>query len=335
MAQVNGLSRDRMLEIEGASIVDGEVDNNGNLILTKHNGNEVNAGSVIGPPIEINTPIKLSTAPPSSYPVGISVFAYGTSDATGFPATQGTVFTYLANVTRGYQMVTEKGAIPRFWLRNLSADNVWGDFREIPTIDPSTLTVTLGRVRITAVNDASETSTLHGLQIGPDDADNLILDNNEIMARTNGVGKKLFIGYGVTSDPATYTPSLPGDLITKTFLETADDTGWIAAGTAGFAGVSGVCSLTSGQVKRKHGVVAIQLTGVLTSALAAGNITNVNLWSIPTGWIPLQANGQIGSGQTGSDFSASAATSGFIVLSNNTVAKAAGETIQAMGLYMI
>jgi microcystin-dependent protein len=39
-----------MKEIEDASVVDGEVDAAGNLILTKHDGNEINAGSVIGPP---------------------------------------------------------------------------------------------------------------------------------------------------------------------------------------------------------------------------------------------------------------------------------------------
>jgi len=39
-----------MLAIEAASVVDGDVDGSGNLILTKHDGSKINAGSVIGPP---------------------------------------------------------------------------------------------------------------------------------------------------------------------------------------------------------------------------------------------------------------------------------------------
>jgi hypothetical protein len=49
MATITGLTADRMLEIEAASVVDGDVVN-GELILTKHDGSSVNAGSVIGPP---------------------------------------------------------------------------------------------------------------------------------------------------------------------------------------------------------------------------------------------------------------------------------------------
>jgi hypothetical protein len=49
MATVTGLTADRMLAIEAASVVDGDVDSNGNLILTQHGGGQINAGSVIGP----------------------------------------------------------------------------------------------------------------------------------------------------------------------------------------------------------------------------------------------------------------------------------------------
>jgi microcystin-dependent protein len=48
MATVTGLTAERMLEIEAASVVDGEVVS-GNLILTKHDGSTINAGPVIGP----------------------------------------------------------------------------------------------------------------------------------------------------------------------------------------------------------------------------------------------------------------------------------------------
>ena len=49
MATITGLTADRMIEIEAASVVDGDVID-GELILTKHDGSTINAGSVAGPP---------------------------------------------------------------------------------------------------------------------------------------------------------------------------------------------------------------------------------------------------------------------------------------------
>jgi len=48
MATITGLTADRMLAIEAASVVDGDVVGD-NLILTKHDGTQINAGSVRGP----------------------------------------------------------------------------------------------------------------------------------------------------------------------------------------------------------------------------------------------------------------------------------------------
>lgn len=48
MATITGLTADRMLEIEAASVVDGDISGD-NLILTKHDGSIINAGSVRGP----------------------------------------------------------------------------------------------------------------------------------------------------------------------------------------------------------------------------------------------------------------------------------------------
>lgn len=44
MATVTGLTAARMLEIEAASVVDGEIDGSGHLILTTHGGTEIDAG---------------------------------------------------------------------------------------------------------------------------------------------------------------------------------------------------------------------------------------------------------------------------------------------------
>ena len=49
MATVTGFTATRMLQIENGTIVDGEVDVNGDLILERKDGTLINAGSVIGP----------------------------------------------------------------------------------------------------------------------------------------------------------------------------------------------------------------------------------------------------------------------------------------------
>lgn len=49
MATVDGLTKARMLAIEAASVVDGEVDAFGHLILKKHDDSEIDAGNVVGP----------------------------------------------------------------------------------------------------------------------------------------------------------------------------------------------------------------------------------------------------------------------------------------------
>jgi microcystin-dependent protein len=48
MTTVTGLTADRMLAIEAASVVAGAVNAGGDLILTKHDGNTMNAGHVVG-----------------------------------------------------------------------------------------------------------------------------------------------------------------------------------------------------------------------------------------------------------------------------------------------
>lgn len=49
MAKVTGFTADRMLAIEASSVVDGDIVS-GHLILEKHDGTQIDAGSVLGPP---------------------------------------------------------------------------------------------------------------------------------------------------------------------------------------------------------------------------------------------------------------------------------------------
>lgn len=74
MATINGLTAERMLEIEAQSIVDGDVVSD-NLILTRHDGTTINAGNVRGAPG--------SAGPAGTGPTGsIAMFA-GTAAPTG------------------------------------------------------------------------------------------------------------------------------------------------------------------------------------------------------------------------------------------------------------
>lgn len=67
MATVSGISAAKMLELSGEDIVDGLVDSNGNLILTKRNGGTVNAGAVKGDPGQPGQPGATFTIPDSDW----------------------------------------------------------------------------------------------------------------------------------------------------------------------------------------------------------------------------------------------------------------------------
>lgn len=57
-----------------------------------------------------------------------------------------------------------------------------------PKANPTlTGTTTVDRIRVTSTSDASATSTAHGIQVGADNNLNVIIDNNEILFRNNGV----------------------------------------------------------------------------------------------------------------------------------------------------
>lgn len=49
------------------------------------------------------------------------------------------------------------------------------------------------RMRVTATDDASLSSTLHGLQVGPSTGQNIAIDDNEIMSRNNGAASTLVL----------------------------------------------------------------------------------------------------------------------------------------------
>ena len=218
MATVDGLSKARMLEIEANSVVDGDVVGD-NLILTKKDGSTLLAGSVRGPkgdPASSMITPKLVTDLPSTYPTGTTTFTFG-AENPGWPAGLGTVFSYIENISRGFQFVSDKTS-NKMYFRVVNQD-VWGAWQRFGGIDWATDTLTLGRIRLTATNDASAASTLHAFQIGVDTGPNMTIDPNEIMARDNGVGKRVYFEYGINTDSSIFTPSDPGDFVHRKFVD--------------------------------------------------------------------------------------------------------------------
>lgn len=84
MTTVTGLTADRMLEIEAASIVDGEVNEDGQLILKQHDGTEINAGSVIGPegPPGTNNPFEGGPDVASASTLNLTKYFHGITGTT-------------------------------------------------------------------------------------------------------------------------------------------------------------------------------------------------------------------------------------------------------------
>lgn len=71
-------------------------------------------------------------------------------------------------------------------------DRISGSYDGIATLSGQ-------RIRLSATNDATISSTAHAFQIGPDSGENLIIDGNEIMARSNGVGATVYFEYGANT----------------------------------------------------------------------------------------------------------------------------------------
>jgi len=221
VATINGVSKELMLDIAGDSVVAGSVDELGNLTFTTRDGEDLPAGNVKGPqgaPAALKITAKLVGDLPSSYPTGVTSFSFG-AENPGWPVVLGTVFSYIENVARGFQIVTEKasGTSSIMWIRIVGQD-AWGPFMQLAGTDASGV-MSIPRLRLTAVNDASAGSTLHPFQVGPDTGANLIIDGNEIQARDNGVGKRVYMEYGANSDSALWTPTDPGDFTTRKFVD--------------------------------------------------------------------------------------------------------------------
>jgi len=112
---------------------------------------------------------------------------------------------------------------------------------------------------------------------------------------------------------------------------TVADTGWV---DAGFTAASGF-TITSQVARRLNGVVAVNLNMVTVSALAAGNIANVDVVNIPVGWDPAQSNGHLGGGPSGQGHTSYASTAGVITMTATDTGFGAGDGFYVLGMWMI
>lgn len=128
MGTVEVYTKDRMQAIEAASVVDGNIDTNGHLLLQTYGGTVIDAGNVKGDP---GTPAPVTTFirdptnasfTPSSFSVGLTVGTAGTD----MPYTFATVETIYMNINRGVQRVTDKETGRVIWRTSISG--VWSEW---------------------------------------------------------------------------------------------------------------------------------------------------------------------------------------------------------------
>ena len=141
MATVTGLTAARMLEIEAASVVDGEVDASGHLILTKHDGSEIDAGNILIAVPDENIVHQLNPAgyseatPPSSYPLGVSVLALNDTETTAdWPLFAGKFYSIHSiaypgsDVTQIAQRLHGSTTTPEKWIRSGNLASGWSQW---------------------------------------------------------------------------------------------------------------------------------------------------------------------------------------------------------------
>jgi hypothetical protein len=147
MATVTGLTAARMLAIEAASIVDGEINGSGHLILTTHGGTQIDAGSAIGTVPEQDVVKYLVPASfvqatlPAAYPMGISLLYLSSADATAggwtnFTTKWGTVRTVKPDggddIAQIWMHHHDETAEPELWIRGGNWSG-WSEWRKLAT----------------------------------------------------------------------------------------------------------------------------------------------------------------------------------------------------------
>lgn len=146
MATVTGLTAARMIAIEAGSIVDGEINGAGHLILTKHDGTEIDAGSALVAVPAVNLvdildgDVFTQASPPEAYPEGISlmhltstqVTAGGWTNFTDKYGTIRTIKTGANEIAQIWMHHHDASAESEMWIRGGNW-NGWGAWRKLAT----------------------------------------------------------------------------------------------------------------------------------------------------------------------------------------------------------
>lgn len=123
------------------------------------------------------------------------------------------------------------------------------------------------RLRLTATNDASESSTGHAFQIGPSTSTNLIMDQNELIARDNGVVGSLFFGGTRLRGASTITPTANDDVVVKGYADAR--TPVVRAGSVTITPVANAytfATITFPAGTFPNGIACVQVTASTTSS---------------------------------------------------------------------
>lgn len=177
---------------------------------------------------------------------------------------------------------TAAGNQTKSWRRvGTYADDTWTftDWQEsnFGTTSPLGSSATLTTLRITTAADASLVSTGHGLQIGPTNGVNMVIDGNEIMSRNNGEPNDLnfnieggTINLGMTGGPQTTIRSR----LNNPFLPWA-----VAAGSANVTTSFPTVTLPSGRFTQPPIVTAQLYSGAGEDRGENAMVTNVTTTS--------------------------------------------------------
>ena len=94
----------------------------------------------------------------------------------------------------GVQFMDRDGDADRFVVYNSGNVLRFYNGADLITMDSSGELSAL-RLRLSSTTDASLSSTGHAFQVGPTNSQNIIMDNNEIQARSNGVANTLYLNF--------------------------------------------------------------------------------------------------------------------------------------------
>lgn len=188
MATIIGLTAERMREIEAASIVDGTIDVNGHLILTRYDGQTIDAGSaMVSVPSEnlvhfLDRAGYAENTPPGGYPDGLSIMRLddveSTADWPTFAGRFGTVATVNHRVTDGndfdtnqtWTLLSGTAGTQEQWIRSGNGSGFGAWKRIALKADVDAVNTALGSTNTTVTGIDNRVKTLENARNLGDDA---------------------------------------------------------------------------------------------------------------------------------------------------------------------